>query len=36
MLDMKDKGSYMQPFASFYDAKSMSAPHSQSKVEEIE
>ena len=26
MFDMKDKGSYMQPFSSFYEAKAMSAP----------
>ena len=36
MLDMKDKGSYMQPFSCFYDAKSMSAPLSQARVEAIE
>ena len=26
MMDMKDKGSYMQPFSSFYDPKAMSPP----------
>ena len=26
LIDMKDKGSYMQPFASFYDPKAMSPP----------